>query len=113
MRIKEFLELAAYLALLSLFYVFSKETLTDFLEGRTNFGTTHVPITIQDHPTVTVCFDDKDHWTQIPVSTVVMTMVNDSYYEETIVDLIEGDNIVQGRLVFCTLLFSQLIFANV
>ena len=104
MRIKEVLELAAYLALLSLFYVFSKETLTDFLEGRTNFGTTHVPISIQDHPTITVCFDDKDHWTQISVSTVVLTKGNDSYYDE-IIDLYEGENIVQGRLVLCTLVF--------
>ena len=49
-----------YLALAATSFLFVQETIDEYLSGKTDYHHSQVPITTQDIPTITTCFEHKD-----------------------------------------------------
>ena len=91
---RELIEWGVYFALLGLSWVFIDRTFKEFIEGRTNYVTATEAISVQDHPTVTVCFDYKDRVSVEDMNVTTIFMNTDN--EEETFDLLEGSNTVTG-----------------
>ena len=49
-------ELTAFIGLLMVTYYFASNALHEYYEGRSTFSASTLPFTVEDIPTVTVCF---------------------------------------------------------
>ena len=80
-----------YLALAATSFLFVQETIDEYLTGKTDYHHSQIPITTQDIPTITTCFEHKDDL-KYGTHFNVGLWFNSSGRSNTFMPLAEGKN---------------------
>ena len=82
-----------YLALAATSFLFVQETIDEYLTGKTDYHHSQIPITTQDIPTITTCFEHKDDL-KYGTHFNVGLWFNSSLRSNTFKPLAEGKNLL-------------------